>query len=150
LLEYSFPKGFPSEALEKRRSQLFQVTEQLIAEGQTSLQEEQLMDHLVQMNMGEIRTRAHMLLLSPIIYTLTPESAKARVRNILEGLVTDEIRHISYTARFIESWCRSGDSKRLLALYRQRLHDFHRLTIDQTEASVTAYGQGRFPDLLEI
>jgi hypothetical protein len=77
-------------------------------------------------------------------------SCNYRVGNILEGLVSDEIRHISYTARFIESWCSNGDTKRISSLYRERLDDFNRLTIAQTQSSVQSYGQGKFPNLLEI
>ncbi len=150
LIEDSFPGSFSTASLQSKRGELFAITPESRKQERFALPDEELMDHLVQMNMGEIRTRSHMLLLSPVIYALTPADAKDRVRPVLEGLVTDEIRHITYTARFIESWCQNGDLKRIRELYQRRLRDFHKVTIDQTEASVRAYGAGRYPDLLEI
>jgi len=91
-----------------------------------------------------------MLLLCPVIYAFAPVDSKEAVRLVLEGLVTDEIRHIDYTARFIESWCEAGHERRVFELCSRRLTDFHRLTIEQTEASVRAYGAAKFPELLEI
>ena len=82
--------------------------------------------------------------------TTAASDTKERVRSVLEGLVTDEIRHINYTAHFIESWWKHGDRKRVRELYSCRLADFHRVTIQQTEASVRAYGARQYPDLLEI
>jgi len=150
LVEDAFPGSFPSDLLHAKREELFRITAESLTQKRFTLPEEELMDHLVQMNMGEIRTRSHMLLLSPVIYAFTPAEAKEHVRRVLEGLVTDEIRHISYTARFIEAWCACGDENRVRTLYSRRLSDFHRLTVAQTEQSVRAYGAGRYPDLLEI
>lgn len=150
LIEDSFPGSFSTASLQAKRTNLFRITPESLKQRRFDMPDEELMDHLIQMNMGEIRTRAHMLLLSPVIYALTPAHTKNRVRPILEGLVTDEVRHINYTAHFIESWCQNGDEERIRELYERRLRDFHRLTIEQTEASVRAYGAGRYPDLLEI
>lgn len=150
LLEHSFPKAYSEDALNSKRESLFKVTPSITKSPRHSLPEEELIDHLVQMNMGEIRTRIHMVLLAPVIYALTPADSKPRVQQMLEGLVTDEIRHINYTAHFIESWCQNGASKRVKQLYSSRLVDFHRVTVEQTEVSVRAYGNGQYPDLLEI
>lgn len=150
LVDDAFPNSFPADGLQSKRAALFRITLELLNQKRVAQDTDYLMDHLAQMNMGEIRTRIHMLLLAPVIHAFAPADAKERVRNVLEGLVTDEIRHISYTARFLEAWCRSGDRARVTKLYARRLKDFHRVTIDQTEASVRAYGAGRYPDLLEI
>ena len=150
LIENAFPSSFPADTLHLKRTELFRITPESVRQQRFALPDEDLMDHFVQMNMGEIRTRIHMLLLAPVIHAFTPANAKNRVRPVLEGLVTDEIRHINYTAHFIESWCQNGDERRIRELYSRRLSDFHRLTIEQTEASVRAYGAGRYPDLLEI
>jgi hypothetical protein len=149
LVEEAFPDSIPADLLQSHRAQLFRVP-RASTEARFTLPEDTLIDHLVQMNMGEIRTRVHMLLLAPVIYAFTPSDGKERVRAALEGLVTDEIRHIRYTAQFIESWCVNGDKKRIQALYRRRMKDFHKITVEQTQASIHAYGAGRYPDLLEI
>ena len=150
LIDKAFPGALPPEDLRSKRGQLFTVPSDLDTAQRFQLPEDHLMDHLVQMNMGEIRTRVHMLLLAPVIHAFAPDDAKDRVAKVLEGLVTDEVRHISYTARFIESWCEAGDGPRIQSLYTRRLNDFHQLTISQTEAAVHAYGGGRYPELLEI
>ena len=146
----AFPWQFSQESCRSKRSELFTITPEMIASGQKQMRDEDLMDHLVQMNMGEIRTRLHVAMLAPVIFAFTPADNKPRVKQILEGLVLDEIRHISYTARFIEAWCDEGATQRIADLYNRRLRDFHRLTVEQTESSVRAYGAGQFPDLLEI
>lgn len=149
LVSDAFPTYSRGSDLRRKRDGLFKVPSPESAE-RFWMPTEHLMDHLVQMNMGEIRTRAHMLLLAPVIYALTASPAKRRVEQVLTGLVTDEVRHIAYTARFIEGWCLDGDAQRIGALYKERLADFHLLTIRQTEATLRSYGLGRFPELLEI
>jgi hypothetical protein len=150
LIAEAFPDFSSAAVLNDKRAELFRITPQCLTEQRFSMPEEHLMDHLVQMNMGEIRTRIHMLMLAPVIYAFTPVEAKKRVAQVLRGLVTDEIRHINYTARFIESWCTNGDRNRITYLFSERLNDFHRFTIEQTESSVRAYGSGRYPNLLEV
>jgi hypothetical protein len=91
-----------------------------------------------------------MQLLSPVLFAFTPPEEREYVSGVLHRPVTDEVRHINYTAQFIEAWCETGDSRRIRDLYSNRLQEFHELTIGQTEAAVVSYGQGRFPDILEI
>lgn len=69
---------------------------------------------------------------------------------MLEGLGLDEVRHIGYTAKLMEAWCREGAAERIADLYARRLHEFHAITVEQTEAAVRDYGEGRYPDLLEV
>ena len=114
------------------------------------IDEGQLIDHLVQMNIGEIRTRLHMHLFAPAIFAFAPAAAKPTVEKVITSRVRDEIRHIGYTARLLERWAASGERERIAELFRRRLHDFHVFTVRQTEAAVANHGQGRFPDLLEI
>lgn len=150
IVGYSFPSALNAEKLESQRKSLFQADATNLQKSRTPISEGRVIDHLVQMNMGEIRTRAHMMLISPVVYFLTPEENKRRIRGYLEGLLTDEIRHISYTARVIEMACAEGSYSRIFKLYTERLEEFHAITIEQTSAAARAYGQGKFPLLLEI
>ena len=150
LVQQVFPSAFSDKSLLDKRKSLFRLDKGSLEVDRFFLPEEQLIDHLVQMNMGEIRTRIHMQLLSPVLFAFTPSENRECVSDVLHRLVTDEVRHISYTAQFIEAWCNEGDSARICELYARRLRDFHELTIDQTRSAVHAYGQGKFPETLEI
>jgi uncharacterized ferritin-like protein (DUF455 family) len=112
--------------------------------------EDELIDHLVQMNMGEIRTRVHVALMAPILNALAADADREQVVRILNTLLSDEVRHIAYTARFIEKWSAGSTATAVAALYSRRLRDFNQVTIDQTETAWRMYGQGIFPRLLEV
>jgi hypothetical protein len=109
-----------------------------------------LIDHLVQMNIGEIRTRLHMHLFAPVLYNVAPAANRKLVRGTLEALAHDELRHIAYTAQLVEQWAREGDAGFIASLYCSRLDSFNRITVEHTEGAVRQYGQGRFPDLLAL
>jgi hypothetical protein len=116
----------------------------------TRIPGDHLIDHLVQMNIGEIRTRLHMHLFAPVVFGVTPEPSRATARRMLESLVSDEVRHIGYTAKLMEGWAKAGDADLIRRLYSGRLRTFNRITIGHTEGAVRKYGLGKFPDLLEI
>lgn len=118
--------------------------------GDALVDEATLVDHMVQMNLGEIRTRIHVLMIAPVLHALTPSMSAERVAGILTSLVRDEVRHIAYTATVIDDWARDGNGERLTELLRRRLRDLHVLTVQQTEAAVRSFGAGRFPELLEM
>ncbi|HET6347008.1 MAG TPA: hypothetical protein VFH51_18880, partial [Myxococcota bacterium] len=109
-----------------------------------------LIDNLVQMNIGEIRTRLHMHLFAPIVLHFTPPSNQSVVRGIFTSLVTDEVRHIAYTAQLMEAWARDGDAAFIGRLYQGRLRTFNRLTVEHTRGAIEKFGEGAFPDLLEV
>lgn len=150
LAQLAFPFLFDPSDLEQINTLLPDVRKIEWKKADHQISEDLLIDHLVQMNIGEIRTRIHMKLLAPVIHAFAPEENKPRVQQILLGLLMDEVRHIGYTANLMEKWARSGDADLIRQLYKQRLQEFHLITIQQTEAAVRDFGQGRFPELLEI
>lgn len=150
LVQLAFPNSIDQTLIAHWKTKLPDIRRQSFQKSAQPIPEDQLIDHLVQMNIGEIRTRIHMYLLAPVIHAFTPAENKSRVEKILQGLVLDEVRHIGYTARLMEQWSQTGDAERVRNLYKERLWDFHLITIEQTENTVRQYGQGRFPDLLEI
>jgi hypothetical protein len=109
-----------------------------------------ILDNLVQMNIGEIRTRAHMFMIGPVLTAFAPGDNKERVDGILSGLVYDKVSHIGYTACLMEEWCRAGHKPFIQQLYTTRLRNFNLYTVEQTRRSLELYGQGEFPDLFEI
>ncbi|PGU19085.1 hypothetical protein [Bacillus thuringiensis] len=152
LVQLAFPHSIDSSEIKKLDEKLTDIRNKKHEKVDYKIPEELLIDHLVQMNIGEIRTRLHMQLLAPVIHAFAPTENKLRVRRILEGLVLDEVNHIGYTAKLMESWAASGKVHRELIfnLYQRRLEDFNLVTIQETESAIHSFGQGRFPDLLEI
>lgn len=86
----------------------------------------------------------------PAVLAAAPDDKADWVEDTLQRLGGDEVRHIGYTARLMEQWCREGLTSTISDLYTRRLREFHQITIQQTEAAVQSYGRGHFPDLLEI
>jgi hypothetical protein len=85
---------------------------------------------LIQMNIGEIRTRIHQLLLRPVITTHCPPEGRAKLQRVLDSLLGDETRHIEYTARLIEKAMKesAGFVRRTM---RQRLDEFNQITLEE-------------------
>ncbi len=150
LTELAFPGTISRADMQRFEGELPDVRRLAREKALVRVSERFLIDHLVQMNIGEIRTRLHMHLFAPVIHACAPEENKRAVRRLLEGLVRDEVRHIGYTARLMESWARDGSAELIRNLYVGRLHAFNEITVDQTRFAVRSYGQGRFPDLLQI
>jgi len=146
----SFPAFLPRQESGRFERRLFDVRAQPPTKSATRVPEQHLIDYLVQINIGEIRTRLHMHLFAPIVSGLTPDSNREKTRGIFRALVSDEVRHIGYTAKLMEGWARDGAADRIRRLYTGRLHAFNRITVQQTQGAVRAYGRGQFPDLLEI
>ncbi len=150
LARKTFPDTITRAAARAAKHSLTRIDPILLTKSATSVDEGTVIDHLIQMNIGEIRTRAHMHLLGPAIFAAASDTARSWVEITLERLAGDEVRHIGYTARLMETWCGDGQKRRIAGLYRTRLREFHALTVHQTEAAVHSYGQAKFPDLLEI
>jgi hypothetical protein len=103
--------------------------------------DEQVLDELVQMNIGELRTLIHQLLMAPVIVLHCPEDCRGRVENLVRGLGRDERLHIGYTARLIDSAARQNP-KLIRNLMERRLRDFNELTL--TEVGVRDVGADSF------
>jgi hypothetical protein len=93
-----------------------------------------VLDELVQMNIGEIRTCANQLLMRPVLLSITDKARAIGVGAALDALLSDELRHIGYTALLIEEHCATEPDffEHIVAL---RLRDFHDLTLDEVDKS---------------
>jgi len=91
-----------------------------------------VMDEVIQMNIGEIRTRIHQQLLRPLATAycenLQPGN-KPKLTTILESLMEDETRHIEYTAILIDWYAKSGHSKFVKKTMSTRIKDFNDITL---------------------
>lgn len=150
LVGLAFPKLLSSSVIDKLKSSMNKIERLQYKDERSYISEDVIMDDLIQINIGEIRTRLHMNLLAPAIYAFTPHENKRIVRRVLESLAGDEVRHIGYTAQLMEQWAHSGDADRIAHLYNERLAEFQIVTIRQTQNVVRDFGQGKFPDLLEL
>jgi len=146
----AFPSIGSREIIRALASGLTKVDGRMLTKSSIPLDHVLVVDHLVQMNIGEIRTRAHMHLIGPAVLSAAPESKQAWVGRTLDRLGGDEVRHVGYTARLMEGWCRDGLKSRIRDLYSTRLREFNDITVSQTEAAVRTYGMGQYPDLLQI
>jgi hypothetical protein len=95
---------------------------------------ELILDDLIQMNIGEIRTRIHQLLLRPMIVAHCPVERQQRLSRVLDALLDDETRHVQYTARLIEKAAEGGHAGSIQATLAVRLNDFNAITLDETAA----------------
>jgi hypothetical protein len=150
LTQLAFP-GFRTDAdVQDWKDGLFDATAAPREKSDVAASLPIVLDNLVQMNIGEIRTRAHMFMIGPVLTAFAPSENREQVDGILSGLVYDEVSHIGYTACLMEKWCEAGHKPLIEQLYARRLRDFNRYTIEQTRHSIELYGGGKFPDLLEI
>jgi hypothetical protein len=90
-----------------------------------------LLDDIVQMNIGEVRTRIHQMLLMPVAVAVAPPENHARLSAILMGIYTDEGRHILYTSEILETYFAAGLGAEIKDLYTRRLRDFSELTVQE-------------------
>jgi hypothetical protein len=150
LVSMAFPNTYSKEDLKNQKNSLTKIKPADLQKNNEIVSDNILLDHLIQMNMGEIRTLVHMHFLGPVIYSMTPKESQDKVATILQGLAKDEVVHIGYTSKLIEDWCSDGNYELAKSLYRERLYDFHKLTVEQTEDTIKQYGQNRYPMLLEI
>ncbi|MEM8639492.1 MAG: hypothetical protein AAGG51_11865 [Cyanobacteria bacterium P01_G01_bin.54] len=93
-------------------------------------------DELVQMNIGEIRTRIHQLLLWPVIAEYCPQQNLKLLSNLIATLIRDETRHISYTAQILEHFAKSGYAKMIRDLFFRRFEQFCELTRKELDNSL--------------
>lgn len=150
LVSIAFPELNAEGELSVIKDGLTKIHTRDLVKDTSSISDYELLDHLIQMNMGEVRTLIHMHFLGPVIFALTPPESKDKVHNILQGLAHDEVIHIGYTSKLIEDWCNDRNYTAAKQLYHSRLMDFHKLTISQTEDTIKKYGKNQYPALLEI
>ncbi len=131
MLDIAFP-GAVDEAL---RSKLYSLSPGYTLKDkpqQTSPSNEAtVLDELIQMNLGEIRTRIHQLLLRPVILAYCPANRRERLARILDSLLRDETRHIEYTAQLIEQAIAKGAADFVYKTMHNRLAEFNQITLDE-------------------
>ena len=97
--------------------------------------ETNVLDELIQMNIGEIRTRIHQLLLRPVLTIYCPLDRRGKLTQILDALLEDETRHIEYTARLIEQSIIRGFTEFVHHMMARRLNEFNQITLSEVGQS---------------
>ena len=97
-----------------------------------------VLDELIQMNIGEIRTRIHQLLLRPMIRAHATREFRPNLNRILDILLLDETRHIAYTAKLIEAAASGGRLSYVEHVMTQRVRDFNEITLQEVGEEVFA------------
>lgn len=87
-----------------------------------------VLDELIQMNIGEIRTLIHQMLMRPILYLHCVVDNQTKLSKLLDSLRSDEAMHIKYTAELIES-AASADAPLVRSIMMQRMSDFNKITL---------------------
>lgn len=139
LTEWAFPQVAEQPYIRDVYDKLFSLDESLAVKHEFFFDCSAIIDHLVQMNLGEIRTRVHISMIAPLISAFTPLENKQKVERLLTSLIDDETAHIAYTAKHLERLCPSIGVEELQKLFVRRLRDLHDYTIDETKAAVKAY-----------
>ena len=90
---------------------------------------EAILDDIIQMNIGEIRTRLHQMLLRPVAGAACPKANAGSLLDLLQRIHEDEGRHILYTAQILEEQAREGYAAFIDAVYARRVRDFGEITL---------------------
>ena len=92
---------------------------------------EAILDDIIQMNIGEIRTRLHQMLLRPVAGAACPDANARPLLDLLQRIYDDEGRHIIYTAEILEEQSRHGYAAFIDAVYARRVRDFSVITLNE-------------------
>jgi hypothetical protein len=127
--------AFPNAADEELRLKLYSLSPGYTVKDQPpkmpSASEPDVLDELIQMNIGEIRTRIHQLLLRPVILAHCSPTGRDKLTRVLDSLLKDETRHIEYTARLIEQAIVQGNDDFVYQTMHKRLAEFNQITLEE-------------------
>lgn len=88
-------------------------------------------DDFLQMNIAEIRTTIHHIMQRPAISRHCAPEQQKKVTSIQNSLLTDELKHVAYTAVLIEKLAQNLPREGVHRLFRKRVSDFNRITADE-------------------
>lgn len=92
--------------------------------------EEQVFDELIQMNIGELRTLIHQMLMGPVIVLHSPPNYRRRMQALMDGLGRDERIHVGYTAKLIDAAAKKNPGL-IYTLMERRVRDFNEFTLSE-------------------
>jgi hypothetical protein len=125
MLNLAFPGAVSSEFLPRLRSIAPNFTESDTPPKSTAATRSAILDEIIQMNIGEVRTLINQMLFRPVLEAIAPSEAGEKVLKLIDALGDDEARHISYTAEVIEEL---GQAEETLSVMTLRLREFAEIT----------------------
>jgi hypothetical protein len=87
-----------------------------------------MLDYLIQINLGEVRTRIHQQLLEPVLEAYCLDENKEMLCRTLCKLAGDECCHIQYTASRIGALAKEFKSSDVESLFFRRVSEFNQYT----------------------
>jgi hypothetical protein len=124
---------FPGSVRERDRARLRELSPRYRAgdkpRARRRATRRRVLDELIQMNIGEIRTRLNQLLLAPAARRYCPARGRRRLARMLTALLADETRHIAYTARLLERAIVEGEGAFVRRTMARRLAEFNAITL---------------------
>lgn len=126
LIQLVFPDCLPKDAHAEIASRFPPVSYEACPESRKTLFH--MLDYLIQINLGEVRTRIHQKLLEPVLESYCPDENRNALCKTLCKLAGDECCHIKYTASRIGSLAREFDQAVVEELFCRRFVEFNRYT----------------------
>jgi hypothetical protein len=128
ILGLIFPESYSAEQLRRYHdiSPGFKTSDRVAVS--TPSAAHAVMDEIIQMNIGEVRTLINQLLMRPVLSVLCPDKNRERYEKLANSLCADEGHHIAYTADLIEAHSDDNFVKSMLA---RRLQDFSKITLQE-------------------
>jgi hypothetical protein len=136
MLDLVFPASLENQVRTELENILPKYTFKDYPKKLSSKSDSYVLDSLIQMNIGEIRTRINQLLLRPIILAYCKSNYKDKLIQILKSLLEDETKHITYTAKLIDHAAARGCFKFVNEIMHERLDGFNQITLDEVGKSV--------------
>jgi hypothetical protein len=91
----------------------------------------EILDEIIQMNIGEVRTLINQMLLRPVLEVIAPNETKDKLLGLVDSLGRDELAHVKYTAEIIDEMFQQGD---VTSLMIERAIEFSKITCDEVGA----------------
>lgn len=107
------------------------TTEKL--EPEQLLLDDEALDELIQVHITEIRALVLQFLLRPVLLTYAPEQNARSLEKSSDILITDEAKHIRYTADFFEDAAVVGKRDFLFDAFDRHVAEFNDLTLIELE-----------------
>ena len=134
MIKFAFPSEQLNKKIENKLNPLIpRYSLDEFPEEKEKSSEKVILDELIQINIGEIRTRMHQLMLQPVLLHYAPEENKEKINNIIQNIILDETRHISYTAHLIEAAICNGQGDFVRKVMDIRWEEFNDITYAEME-----------------
>lgn len=137
MIGLAFPDRLSESARAKLLSDVPVFTDAMVVDAQAKkTPPEGILDELIQMNAGEIRTRIHQLLLRPVILAWCPEQNQGGLTKLLDSILSDETSHVRYTSELIEEAIKQGEGDWVTKIMRKRWNQFNDITATELAEDV--------------